>query len=320
MKKESKIIIGIHGLGNKPPKNVLENWWKQSIIDGLRYNNFKVTDFDFVLIYWADILHPTPIEISVTNTSPEVISEVYSSEEYTERNKPLNYREKAFEYLEKYYNNFIINEVLTLKYPAITEFFIHLHLRDLKTYYSTEPVFYCGKKSIAKDAIVDRFAKTINNYSGKKIFLIAHSMGSLISHDAFLEQTTSIPIDSLVTIGSPLGQKYVINKYNAEGKQNSINKFRVPENILKNWYNLSDLQDQVAINHEISNLYQENSGKVKIIDQLVENKFISGGVRNPHKAFGYLRTPEFSKIINEFLTEKSPGFFEQIRNYLRGKR
>lgn len=318
MKKESKIIVGIHGLGNKPPKEILEGWWKQSIIDGLRLNNYPAFDFNLVLIYWADILHPTPIGITSKNNSAEIVSGHYSPEECTEKKRSLKYREKAFEYLEKYYNNFIVNEVLTLKYPSMTEFFVHLHLKDLKTYFSIELIPYCGTKVTAKEAITDRFVKSLDKYFGKKIFLISHSMGSLISHDAFIEQLTGISIDSLVTIGSPLGQKYVINKYRIDSKQKSINKFRIPENILYNWYNLSDLQDQVAINHQISDLYEENSRRVRIKDLLVNNKFISNGIRNPHKVFGYLRTPEFSKIINEFLSEKNPGFFKRIRNYLLG--
>ena len=31
----SKIIIGIHGLGNKSRKALLEEWWKASIEEGL---------------------------------------------------------------------------------------------------------------------------------------------------------------------------------------------------------------------------------------------------------------------------------------------
>jgi len=47
MKRESKIIIGIHGLGNKPPKTILEKWWRQAIEDGLKFNKYSETKFDF---------------------------------------------------------------------------------------------------------------------------------------------------------------------------------------------------------------------------------------------------------------------------------
>jgi hypothetical protein len=317
MKNKSKIIIGIHGLGNKPPKATLEKWWKQAITDGLKLNNFPPSEFNFELIYWADILHPVPLDMNGKSKSNSIISERYTSEEYPERIEPLTFRAKALEYMEKYYNKFIVNEVLSLKYPTITEFFIHLHLKDLQTYYSKEFIHYDGKEIPAKEAIIDRFIKSLDKHKDKKIFLIAHSMGSMIVQDAYTEYSPETEIDSYVTIGSPLGQKYVINKYRTESEKNNFNKLKVPEKILKNWYNLSDLQDQVALNHQLSGLYEYNSQKVKIQDQLVNNKFVSAGTKNPHKAFGYLRTPEFSKIINEFLVYKKTGIFEWIKKIFR---
>ena len=316
MKRESKIIIGIHGLGNKPPKSILENWWKQAIRDGLKLNNFREDDFEFELVYWADILHPIPLEVTSKNSSLTTVDERYTSEIYTERKASLTFRERTIEYLEKYYNNFIVNEVLSLKYPTITEFFIHLHLKDLKTYYSMESIPVDGTAILTKEAIINRLIKTLNRHKDKKILLVAHSMGSLITHDAFIERSLKTKIDTYVTIGSPLGQKYVINRYETEKKQNLTNKLIVPENILSKWYNLSDLQDQIALNHELKDFYRENSGKVMIEDQLVINNFISNGIRNPHKAFGYLRTPEFSKIVHEFLIPKKLRLFKWIKNIL----
>jgi len=37
-----KIIIGIHGLGNKPSRKIRKEWWRQSIEEGRqKYTNFK---------------------------------------------------------------------------------------------------------------------------------------------------------------------------------------------------------------------------------------------------------------------------------------
>ncbi len=32
----SYVIVGIHGLANKPPAKVLEKWWRQAILDSER--------------------------------------------------------------------------------------------------------------------------------------------------------------------------------------------------------------------------------------------------------------------------------------------
>lgn len=313
MKKESKIIIAIHGLGNKPPKTKLENWWKQAITDGLKFNNYPQINFDFELIYWADILHPDPLDLDEELKSKQLFTEVYTSEDYTNQKENVSFTEKAKEYLEKYYEKFIVNEVLSLKYPTLTELFVYLHLRDLKTYFSQSPVPLNGKEVKAKEAIIERFLNCLNKHKDKKILLIAHSMGSIIVQDALTEHLPEAEIDTYVTIGSPLGQKYVINKYKLESEQNLKNKLVVPEQIINKWHNLSDVEDQVALNHEQTHLYQINSRKVKIEDQVVKNLFSSGGIKNPHKSYGYLRTPELSKIINSFLIQKPTGIFEWIK-------
>ena len=53
----ANVIIGIHGLGNKPPKKTLEKWWKLAMIEGLQTYNYHSTLPKFELVYWADIMY-----------------------------------------------------------------------------------------------------------------------------------------------------------------------------------------------------------------------------------------------------------------------
>lgn len=54
----SKIIVGIHGLANKPPTDDLTGYWRKSIAEGLRkYCAIKKLNFDFRMVYWADLLY-----------------------------------------------------------------------------------------------------------------------------------------------------------------------------------------------------------------------------------------------------------------------
>ena len=100
----------------------------------------------------------------------------------------------------------------------------------------------------------------------------------------------------------------MIDKYQNELKETATNKFVVPENIKNYWYNLADLEDQVAINHTLSKIYKKNSAALEINDKVVKNNYSYDGISNPHKSFGYLRTPEFAKIINSFLLRERKGF------------
>ena len=306
----SKVIIGIHGLGNKPTKNLLKEWWEQSILEGLQKLNFSRQDFELELVYWADILNKIPILPDATkDKNSQFLKEKYLPEQNVGPAEPPGLRKKSAEYLARYYEKIIVDEVMSLEHPALTDFFIKYNMRELEAYYSHADFYYQGEKRSIKEVMVERLTDTLKKHKNKEIMLVAHSMGSMISHDALMDKSDGIAIDTLVTLGSPLGQKYVINKIEAEHKSISHQRLKVPECIKKNWYNLSDPEDQIALTHSISEIYTSNSKGVKVIDKLVKNSYSNSEDRNPHKSYGYLRTLEFAAIVHQFIsTEKRTVF------------
>ena len=310
----SKIIIGIHGLGNKPPKDILKDWWEKSILEGLNKYNFPARDLEFELVYWADILNKEPLLPEETNK----LSSLYLAERYVPEPIPLpeeppGFRKKAADYLEKYYEKILVNGVMSLNHPSLTDLFIHFSLRDLEAYYSSSTIYYQGVKRLVRDVMIERLTDVLHKHKKKEILLVAHSMGAIIAHDVLTDHIADINIDTLVTIGSPLGQKYVLNKITSEQEGNLKNKLKVPECIGKNWYNLSDLEDQVAFTHTLSEIYECNSKGLKVIDKLVKNNYMISGNRNPHKSYGYLRTREFAEIFSEFTTPEKRGLFSFLK-------
>ena len=313
-----KIVIGIHGLGNKPPKDILEKWWKQAIIDGLKNKNYKDLNFEFEMVYWADILHPEPLNINETDKSnPLYLSEPYSSNEFTDLKEAMTFRKIALDYLEKYSDKILLNGVMSLKIPPLTELFIHRHLRDLEIYYSSLLINHNGSEHPVKELIIAKLTEVLKKHRNKKILLIAHSMGAIITHDALIDYVPDIDIDTLVTIGSPLAQKYHIKKIQTSHNSGSNNKLRVPYNIYRNWYNLSDLEDQVAVNHHLAKVYKSDTKSVEVQDIIVKNKYINNGIRNPHKSYGYLRTPDIATIMHSFLIYNQPRIFKWLRKKLK---
>ena len=311
----SKIIIGIHGLGNKPPGSTLSDWWKKSILGGLNTFNHSITDFEFELVYWTDILHPIPLNMDEMNKcSSSYLNNKYHPDHILSSLELSGLRKKAREYIEKFYGKIVVNEVLSLKYPSLTDLFIHVNMRDLENYYSPFYINYNGSHRLAKQVIIERLSETLKKHKGKKILLICHSMGSIIAYDTLIDNFPELKIDTMVSIGSPLGQKYVLKKLLEGQKNNSGIKLIVPENIQRNWYNLSDLDDQVALNHLLAEIFACNSKGVKIIDKLVQNNFTDNEIRNPHSAYGYLMTPELSEIVNSFLTHKKFSLFRWLKS------
>jgi len=82
-----KIIIGIHGLSNKVPNNLLEKWWIESIKEGLSVIGHPEIFFVFKSVYWADILYEKPLNIKEKNKK----SPLYEDEPYLPGN-PEDYK------------------------------------------------------------------------------------------------------------------------------------------------------------------------------------------------------------------------------------
>ena len=58
----TKVIVGIHGLANKPEKVLLAEWWESSIREGLKRNcGVSKPEFDFHMVHWADLLYKNPL-------------------------------------------------------------------------------------------------------------------------------------------------------------------------------------------------------------------------------------------------------------------
>ena len=312
-----KIIIGIHGIGNKPPAKILRQWWLESIYEGLKKNNYSTSGFNFELVYWADILHKLPLDPEDNDRKKTgYMQEKYIAEGMPVINYSTGFRQKAIDYLEKYYDKLIINRVLTSASETITELFIHLHMKDLESYYSSTYIENNGSRQLVREAIIERLISVLRKHKNKKIMLVAHSLGTVIIYDALNKKIPDLEIDTLVTIGSPLGQKFVLDNYKKQKTNGSVNKLRVPDNIKKHWYNLADLEDQVALKHRLSGLYEKNSNNLEVTDILVKNNYSYHGKQNPHKSFGYLRTPEFAEIINAFVTTKQAGVFGWLKEKL----
>ena len=80
------------------------------------------------------------------------------------------------------------------------------------------------------------------------------------------------------------------------------NAVHTPPTVKREWYNLADLKDKVALNYNLADDYDSNMLGVHPIDKIVYNNYNYKGKRNPHAAYGYLRCPEIADILNAFLT------------------
>lgn len=300
-----EIIIGVHGLGNKPPARTLQSWWKISIREGLKRIGIRKLDFEFELFYWARYLHPRPLDRRIRDRKdPLYLEDPYTPAKKDVRvEKPGELRQIILDYVHEQLEKIFLNEDYSINYTAITDFIIHNFFSDLASYYSDHCVLQDRTDCRAKEVICQDLAAALRKHRRKKIMLIAHSMGSIIAYDVFTRYAPGVPVHTFVTVGSPLGLPIVKSKIFSEREKgpSAQPSIKTPESVTSGWYNLADLKDKIAVNYMLADDFDKNSVNVGPEDIIVANDYEFMGEKNPHKSYGYLRTPEMAEIVSGFL-------------------
>lgn len=287
--ERGRVIVGIHGLANKPPADEKTRWWKAAIAEGIvRNEGIPEPEFSFDFVYWADLRYEAPLseasnhepyrpydgtgpladgEDAPTLTTQDVLAPVYAGIDAVEEATGL-----------------------TLLDDAILE-----HRFDDLWHYHAEQDFARRVRL--------RLSERLTRFRNHRILLVAHSMGSVVAYDVLrtLErEEPGLVIDHLVTAASPLGLAKVKLKFEAEHGD-----LRVPDNVAA-WTNLADSGDVVTIMGALSADYAPNAGGVAITDRRVVNAYRRpDGKPNPHKSYGYLRVPEFSTLAAPYAVARA---------------
>ncbi|MDR0843314.1 MAG: alpha/beta hydrolase [Acidobacteriota bacterium] len=314
-------IIGIHGLGNKPPRGVLERWWRLSLSEGLRRHTGKRPFFDFRLVYWADYLNPEPTDPNEKDPEhPLYLTEPYHTAlEETDaagdgHDAPRPFKKKVKSQLTR----MLLSDPFMHAFPAVTESVMKKRFKEIELYYSSDAV---GKaKATAQEELRSILSEALAKYRKRRIVLIGHSMGSLIACDVLY--SLGFEIDTFITAGSPLGIPLIAEKireeqcaavasqggqdshsgHNGHGGHNKDKKLKAPEAITGAWYNLYDPQDELACHYRLGEVFAHNSAGVAPQDLEVTNDYRIGERVNPHKIYGYLRCREISEILLKLIT------------------
>ncbi len=279
----ASIVIGIHGLKNKPPKDLLALWWAMSLQEGLQRNLGSPSPFAFELVYWADIQYSDPIpELQLEN--PYIAADGQG---------PLpryggSARDTAKAIIEKWGGQSIDKDDDLMGLDEHVDHLLGLPFDDLRDYY---------RKPVVRNRARDRLIHALQRHNDKRVCLIAHSMGSILAYDVLRTLEQSLPaIDHFVTIGSPLGLPIVIQHV-----QEEFSNTLVPRQV-RQWTNLADPRDKIALDCILGKDYPPAPGGMPIQDSMVYNNYVDRtGKRDHHNGYGYLRTPELSNILREFL-------------------
>jgi pimeloyl-ACP methyl ester carboxylesterase len=195
----------------------------------------------------------------------------------------------------------MLNKDFSINFSRISDLIIRHFFKDLDKYYAFD--------ATVRQAIRKRLFNLILQHRHDKILIIGHSMGSIIAYDVLSQLPPNTAIDTLVTIGSPLGIPVIKGKMMAERRLTNPNIKEVvtPDSIRKRWFNLADIEDKVALDYDLADDFLPNKRGVYPAYEIVVNDYYKQDKRNPHKVYGYLRTPQLAQILYDFITEKRAG-------------
>ncbi len=307
----ANVIVGIHGLANKPEESKLTAWWKKALDEGLDKNlGVANAAYDFKMVYWADLLYKYPTHFDETMNFDQLYSdesyipaEVGALKEYKDGLKDA-IRAKA----QDLGGSIIDLAKEKLDIDALANWVLGKTMKDLAFYYDEKRKIKDRKQEIrvARQVLMDELEGGLRPLAGERVMVIAHSMGTIIAYDALRNLGHAdhpVRVEDFITIGSPLGLPHVkANIYRERESYAGETAVRTPTIVTGRWINFADRKDPVAFDTHLKGDYDPNAAGIAVKDDLVSNDYVgTGGKSNHHKSYGYLRTPELSKAVAEFL-------------------
>ena len=303
-------ITFIHGIANKPAPDVLLNIWRRSLAhdDGLDLGAEGVTSS---MVYWADVLYEKPDEDEAAFESVE------GSMEKQEEDIDMSWQKKLTG--EEARRMTALAKKLNFEVPGDEDFeppeeqigaeferiplpwwlkrrLMKTLLRDVHHYlFNEQSSPRPGVSYRVQDEIRKRMLDALREGAAKSAphLIVSHSMGTVIAYDCLKRAPDCPQVDSLMTIGSPLGLDEVQDLLQPEWtREDGYPK----ERLRGGWANVYDRFDPVAgFDPNIANDYQRSNQRV--IDDINEQN--SGKWR--HNITKYLRGVKLRRTLSSFL-------------------
>ena len=277
-------VIGIHGLGRKPPETCSAACWKAALADGLERNLGCTLDpLPFQLVYWGLWNYPD----NDPDQDYEPGAGVGPYPNYAD-----NWRDQVLAGALDAGGDMLDAGKRFLGLDAAGDEFLRAKLQDLAVYYDN-PEKRELLRGLLRKALIDQIE------GNARIMLVAHSMGTIVAYDVLRDIGRGNPravVDHFITLGSPLGLPHVLHKIAREW-----GRPRVPS-IVGRWSNFAERRDPIAFDVRLGGDFGPSDKGVAVQDDLVINSY--AGRRGPwryHSAMGYLRAPEVSRTVRDFL-------------------
>ena len=302
-----KTIVYVHGIGNKPPADILKCQWDDALF------GFNLGERSR-LAYWVNrISYPEPSKASckmadATQDLAQAEAGAAGIRALTDPGQgiepllPVDATSKRErDVLQKIAQQAMDGDVASgqidaadfharvLPLPRPLREFIsrritRAFLKDVHEY-----LFVKERRDIMRESVLSRLRT-----GGGPFIVIGHSQGSMVAYDALrsIAADEGIEVDLFITIGSPLGLQEVQDQLATITSQKK--GLAVPS-IVKRWINVADPLDPVCADKRLSSDYASTNG-VSVEDFVRWN---ADSPRDPHSGSGYLRLPEVRGPVRE---------------------
>ena len=183
------VIIGIHGLANKPDEQTLRGYWLASIEEGLEKNcDLAGADLTYEMVYWADAFYahsqhrmPEYYFDALYNHQPYIPATSGQLQERVEtrldrlRRRLSDYAGSVIDWA---YKADILDEASDWVIKRIS------FTRDLQLYYENPTIPTSDGGSLgARTVLHERLRAKLHQHKEERLMLIAHSMGTIVAYD-----------------------------------------------------------------------------------------------------------------------------------------
>lgn len=310
-------VTFIHGVANKPAEADLLRIWRGALKKAAVPLDLSAEGISSEMVYWADVLHASPIPTSEYQNGDEaVVSE--ANDEYEESLAPIEFSgpddaewTKAMarrlgvlseiygtqKTLETGRKNTVSSELERIPLPGfVKDAFLKRFLKDVHHYlFNVEFSPRSGERYRVQDEIKKRFLQAIDRGSvrGAPHIVVSHSMGTVIAYDCLKRVSECPPVDGFITLGSPLGIDEVQDKLQPGWTRQD----GYPSDTLKSgWENYFDKLDVVSrLDPYLANDYRHNN--IKVVADVPQ---ANDGVWR-HDITKYLMGKEVSEAISRAL-------------------
>jgi hypothetical protein len=278
------LIVYIPGLLPKPEPEKHREALLRCLLAGLRRVDAEVANAvetnagTFELVSWTYDFYREHRDISIdADAIAAVIEQREASAEDIDEATSWKRRMTRWVYT--------LGDLVPLLIPHVVSERMQVHLRDLRRYLSDDNGIAAHTRRMLK---VPLQAAALAH---RPVLLLAHSMGSVIAYDALWELSHDAPdrarVDLLLTLGSPLGQRYMQNRLKGADK---TGYGRYPSNI-RRWKNLTAVGDLTSLDRELANDFAEmlELGLLETLeDETTHTHYRLNGELNVHAEYGYL--------------------------------